>query len=33
LLGRLYWYSMLPFHLFIFKGMAKQIINYKVLTA
>ena len=33
LLGRLYWYSMLPFHLFIFKGMAKQIINYKVLVA
>ena len=32
LLGRLYWYSMLPFHLFIFKGMAKQIINYKVLV-
>jgi uncharacterized protein YbjT (DUF2867 family) len=30
--GRLYWYSMLPFHLFIFKGMARQIINYKVLT-
>jgi hypothetical protein len=30
LLGRLYWYSMLPFHLFIFKGMAKQIINYSV---
>jgi len=33
LLGRLYWYSMLPFHLFIFKGMAKQIINYKVVTS
>jgi len=32
LLGRLYWYSMLPFHLFIFRGMAKQIINYKVLS-
>lgn len=32
LLGRLYWYSMLPFHLFIFKGMAKQLINYKVPT-
>ena len=23
--GRLYWYSMLPFHFFIFKGMIKQI--------
>jgi uncharacterized protein YbjT (DUF2867 family) len=30
LLGRLYWYSMLPFHLFIFKGMAKHILAYKV---
>ena len=30
LFGRLYWYSMLPFHLFIFKGMAKQLINYAV---
>jgi uncharacterized protein YbjT (DUF2867 family) len=30
LLGRLYWYSMLPFHLFIFKGMAKRLIAYKV---
>jgi uncharacterized protein YbjT (DUF2867 family) len=26
--GRLYWYLMWPFHLFIFKGMANQIINY-----
>lgn len=25
LFGRLYWYSMLPFHIFIFKGMAKRI--------
>lgn len=25
LLGRLYWYSMLPFHSFIFKGMLKRI--------
>ncbi|WP_179415284.1 SDR family oxidoreductase [Mucilaginibacter sp. E4BP6] len=30
LLGRLYWYSMLPFHLFIFKGMAKKLISYKI---
>ena len=26
--GRLYWYSMWPFHLFIFNGMAKEIIHY-----
>jgi uncharacterized protein YbjT (DUF2867 family) len=29
--GRLYWYSMFPFHLFIFKGMANQIVNYKII--
>jgi len=28
LLGRLYWYSLLPFHLLIFKNMAKRIINF-----
>ncbi|GAA4324761.1 SDR family oxidoreductase [Mucilaginibacter gynuensis] len=27
--GRLYWYLMWPFHLFIFNGMAKQLINYE----
>jgi uncharacterized protein YbjT (DUF2867 family) len=27
LLGRLYWYAMLPFHIFIFRGMAKNIIK------
>lgn len=27
--GRLYWYMMWPFHLFIFKGMAKRITNFK----
>jgi len=27
--GRLYWYAMWPFHLFIFKGMAREIVNYK----
>lgn len=27
LLGRLYWYAMLPFHLFIFGGMAKNIMK------
>ena len=29
LLGRLYWYSVLPFHAFIFKGMAKNIATKK----
>ncbi len=29
LLGRLYWYAVLPAHFFIFSGMAKNIINYK----
>lgn len=28
LIGRAYWYSVLPFHLFIFPGMAKSIIKY-----
>lgn len=27
--GRLYWYSVLPFHYFIFGGMIKNIVNYK----
>jgi uncharacterized protein YbjT (DUF2867 family) len=27
--GRLYWYLMWPFHLFIFKGMANEIINFE----
>ncbi|GGH21260.1 SDR family oxidoreductase [Mucilaginibacter phyllosphaerae] len=27
--GRLYWYIMWPFHLFIFKGMAKRITDFK----
>ncbi|MFD1258990.1 SDR family oxidoreductase [Mucilaginibacter terrae] len=26
--GRLYWAAMFPFHIFIFKGMAKRIVNY-----
>lgn len=26
--GRLYWYSMLPFHFFLFNGMAKRITTY-----
>ncbi|MDQ7818129.1 MAG: SDR family oxidoreductase [Melioribacteraceae bacterium] len=29
LLGRLYWYSVLPFHYFVFDGMIKNIIDYK----
>ena len=29
LLGRLYWYSVLPFHTLIFDGMAENIINFK----
>jgi uncharacterized protein YbjT (DUF2867 family) len=31
--GRVYWYLMFPFHLFIFKGMAQQIVNYQILPA
>ncbi len=27
--GRIYWYAMFPFHLFIFDGMAKRITQYK----
>jgi len=27
--GRLYWYSVLPFHYFIFGGMIRNIVNYK----
>ncbi len=30
LLGRLFWYSMLPLHIYICKTMAKQLIDYKV---
>ncbi len=29
LLGRLYWYSVLPFHYFVFSGMAGNIIRYE----
>lgn len=29
ILGRLYWYSMIPFHFFIFSGMIKNIANRK----
>ncbi|RYG20018.1 MAG: DUF2867 domain-containing protein, partial [Chitinophagaceae bacterium] len=29
LFGRLYWYAMFPFHLFIFDGMAKRITQYE----
>ncbi len=27
--GRVYWWLMYPFHIFIFKGMAKNLVNYK----
>ncbi|NWF88404.1 MAG: SDR family oxidoreductase [Ignavibacteriaceae bacterium] len=29
LLGRLYWYSVLPFHYFVFNGMAENVIKYE----
>lgn len=29
LLGRIYWYSVLPFHFFVFDGMAENIVRYK----
>ena len=29
LLGRLYWYLLIPVHYFLFEGMAKKIINYQ----
>lgn len=29
LAGRLYWYALLPFHFFVFDGMAENIIHYK----
>ncbi|WP_205500374.1 SDR family oxidoreductase [Rufibacter psychrotolerans] len=29
LLGRLYWYSVLPFHFFIFDGMAQNLVAYQ----
>jgi uncharacterized protein YbjT (DUF2867 family) len=30
--GRLYWAAMYPFHIFIFKGMARRLTNYKVIA-
>lgn len=32
LLGRLYWYLLLPFHYFVFNGMLRNIIKYKPQT-
>jgi len=32
LLGRLYWYSVLPFHYFVFDGMAENVVRYKETT-
>ncbi|MDQ3191906.1 MAG: DUF2867 domain-containing protein, partial [Bacteroidota bacterium] len=28
-LGRMYWYAVLPFHYFVFESMAKNIILYR----
>ena len=33
LLGRLYWYSVLPFHHFVFNGMSDRLINSKNIAA
>ena len=33
LAGRIYWYAELPFHLFIFNGMAKNLIRYNQLQS
>lgn len=30
--GRLYWAAMFPFHIFIFKGMAKRIVSYGIMN-
>ncbi len=29
LFGRMYWYAVWPFHIFVFGGMAKNIVNYR----
>jgi len=29
ILGRLYWYAMLPLHYFVFDGMAENVIKFK----
>ncbi|UZH55718.1 SDR family oxidoreductase [Salinimicrobium tongyeongense] len=29
LAGRLYWYSVMPFHFFVFEGMAKNLVKFK----
>lgn len=31
--GRLYWYSMLPFHYFVFNGMIKNIVDFRETTS
>lgn len=33
LAGRLYWYAVLPFHFFVFEGMAKNIVNANMAAA
>ena len=32
-LGRLYWYSVMPFHYFVFDGMAENIVKYKKVSS
>ncbi len=32
LLGRLYWYSVLPFHFFVFNGMARKLVKKQIST-
>ena len=29
ILGRLYWYSILPLHFFVFNGMIRRIVSYR----
>jgi hypothetical protein len=29
LLGRLYWYAVLPFHFFVFEGMLRNVVQYR----
>jgi hypothetical protein len=30
LLGRLYWYAVIPLHLFVFEGMLRNILRYGI---
>jgi len=31
--GRMYWYLVMPFHLFVFKGMIKNLVKYKIVNS